>query len=101
MGNFAFLAGRVLVSGLLLGVAQAALAQAADTDRIEEIVVTAERRTGNLQDTAIAVSAFSQSMLEDRQITRTEFLGDYVPNLFLSDGVSNQSTLNVTIRGRG
>ena len=101
MADFTFLAGRVLVSGLLLGVAQAALAQAADTDRIEEIVVTAERRTGNLQDTAIAVSAFSQSMLEDRQITRTEFLGDYVPNLFLSDGVSNQSTLNVTIRGRG
>ena len=101
MADFTFLAGRVLVSGLLLGVAQAALAQAADTDRIEEIVVTAERRTGNLQDTAIAVSAFNQSMLEDRQITRTEFLGDYVPNLFLSDGVSNQSTLNVTIRGRG
>jgi iron complex outermembrane receptor protein len=86
---------------LFLGVSTGALAQSMDGERIDEIVVTAQRKAGSLQDTAIAITAFSQSMLEDRQITRTEFLADYVPNLFLTDGVSNQSTLSVTLRGRG
>jgi len=94
-------ASTALISVLLLGVSQAAVAQTANANQIDEIVVTAERKAGSLQDTPIAISAFNQSILEDRQINRTEQLGDYVPNLYMSDGVSNQSTISVTLRGRG
>ena len=38
---------------------------------LDEIVVTAQRRDENLQDTPVTVSAFSEDMLDTRQIART------------------------------
>ena len=47
----------------------------------EEIVVTARRREESLQDTPIAVSAFSAQLLEDRQIRQTQDLERITPSL--------------------
>ena len=71
------------------------------TITLEEIVVTAERRESNLQTTPVAVSAFTSEELERRQVTKTEYISDFVPNMYLTDGTSSPSTLNVTLRGLG
>ena len=47
---------------------------------LDEIIVTAERRETNLQQTPIAVSAFSEIQIERRQISETLDLWRQVPN---------------------
>ena len=66
---------------------------------IEEIMVTAERRQGNLQEVPIAVSAFSRSDLESRQVETIGDLQSLVPNLSLHVGDANNAV--VYIRGIG
>jgi len=70
----------------------------------EEIVVTARRREESLQDTPIAVSAFSAQLLEDRQIRETQDLERITPSLqFKPAGqLSGNSAASVAfIRGIG
>ncbi|WP_240953595.1 TonB-dependent receptor [Sphingomonas sp. G-3-2-10] len=102
-------------SGIVLGTAllsaTPALAQdapveaAADTDMSEgEIVVTARRREESLQDTPVAVSAFSSEMLENRQIVATQDLERITPSLqFKPAGQlsGNSASSVVFIRGVG
>jgi iron complex outermembrane receptor protein len=60
-----------------------ALAQ--PTGALEEVIVTAQKRSENLQDTAIAITAISGSMMDDLNITNS---GDYeaiVPSLAVRD----------------
>ncbi|PCJ35442.1 MAG: TonB-dependent receptor [Alphaproteobacteria bacterium] len=70
---------------------------------IEEIVTTARKRTENLQEVPIAVSAFNKSMLNDRSIFNLQEMGRYVPNLDFSSGQINGGGFNsqITIRGIG
>lgn len=68
---------------------------------LEEVVVTAERRAGNLQSTPIAVSAFTSDQLDRLQVTETLELADNVPNLVLYTGVSNPGMVNLYMRGAG
>lgn len=85
-----------------------AMAAAADEGRqagaLEEVVVTARKREESLQDTPIAISAFSAAALERQQITSTEDLDQVAPNLqFASYGplTGNNSAAQVYIRGIG
>lgn len=76
-------------------------AEAAQTD---EIVVTARRREESLQDTPVAISAFSAEMLQDRQITQTQDLERITPSLqFKPAGQlsGNSASSVVFIRGVG
>lgn len=76
-------------------------AEAAPTD---EIVVTARRREESLQDTPVAISAFSAEMLQDRQITQTQDLERITPSLqFKPAGQlsGNSASSVVFIRGVG
>jgi iron complex outermembrane receptor protein len=69
-----------------------------------EIVVTARRREENLQDTPVAISAFSAELLEDRQVTQTQDLERIVPSLqFKPAGQlsGNSASSVVFIRGVG
>jgi iron complex outermembrane receptor protein len=81
--------------GALLGVATAAKAQ-----QLEEIIVTAERRELNLQDTPISVMAFSGDTLEFKGIRDLGEVADLTPNLDIkgSRGSGNTS-LNYQVRG--
>jgi len=45
-----------------------AAADAADGPALEEVVVTAQKRTENLQDTPISVSVLSAKAMEDRHV---------------------------------
>ena len=68
---------------------------------LEEIVVTAQRRSQNLQEVPIAVSAFSAAELENRGITDTLDLINYVPNLFGSNNTGLGSANAYYLRGLG
>lgn len=66
---------------------------------LEEIIVTAEKRETTLQDTAIAVSAFSQDELERGLINNNMDIQMAVPNMLMSKGFFTTAT--VSIRGIG
>jgi iron complex outermembrane receptor protein len=83
------------------------VASAADqgaTMLLEEIVVTARKREESLQDTPIAVSAFTAAALERQDISGTEDLDAVTPNLqFAAYGplTGNNAAAQVFIRGIG
>ena len=56
-------------------------AQSTDTGALEEIVVTAQRRSENLQKVAVAVSAISADDLVTAGVTDTTSLTKLVPAL--------------------
>ncbi|HVQ15072.1 MAG TPA: TonB-dependent receptor plug domain-containing protein, partial [Vicinamibacterales bacterium] len=64
-----------LAPALIAGLPFAATAQ------LEEIVVTAQRRETNLQDTPISITAFTSEQLEQSGISAGRDLGIMVPNL--------------------
>ena len=70
---------------------------------LEEIVVTARKREENLQDTPVAISAFSGEALEFRGVTKIDRLADFTPNLVLRASPTNAGVTNASayIRGVG
>ncbi len=80
------------------------LFQTASQAQIEEIVVTAQKREQNLQDTPIAITVFSSESLAARMITDISKLADFTPNVIFDatapiSGVSSGAV--VFIRGIG
>ena len=72
--------------------------------QIEEIVVTAQKREENLQDTPIAITAFTEESLEGRMLNDISKLADFTPNVIFDtttpiSGLSNGAA--VFIRGVG
>lgn len=85
-------------------IAQEAPAAASDASDTGEILVTARRREESLQDTPVAISAFSAEMLEERQIQQTQDLERITPSLqFKPAGQlsGNSASAVVFIRGVG
>lgn len=71
---------------------------------LEEVVVTARKREESLQDTPVAVSAFTANELKLRNISSTDQLADVTPNLtFDSHAPSSgsNSSSQIFIRGIG
>ncbi len=68
---------------------------------IEEIVVTARKREESLQDTPIAVSAFTGEGLEIRGITNLARLDNFAPNLVLRRSPSNSGVTSAAVYIRG
>ncbi len=83
-------AGLLSATVLPAGIAQAAL---------EEIIVTAERREGNLQEVPIAVSAISIEQMEKWQIRQGQDLQRYVPSLNMFNNVTSPTNLSPSLRG--
>ena len=84
-----------------MGMAGPALAQAQD-DGIEDIIVTAEFREQNLQETPLAISAFSGELLEARGATDTNDIDMFVPNAVIQPlGAGWGSTVAAFVRGIG
>lgn len=51
-----------------------------DDNALEEVVVTAQYRSENLQDTPLAITNISADMLEDQGLTNVQQLGLVIPN---------------------
>lgn len=81
------------------GLAQAA-AESASEDGLEEIVVTAQRKSENLQVAPISVAAFSGDSLAEKGVTNVENLAAQTPSLSVKSdfGAANP---NIYIRGVG
>ena len=74
----------------------------ADTDQSEEdILVTARRRTENLQDVPIAVTAYSGEALEEKGATDITDISDTTPNVTVETSRGTNTTLTAFIRGVG
>jgi iron complex outermembrane receptor protein len=91
---------RVAIAGILaLAAGAAATAQESKTPEtmvLEEIVVTAEKRSANLQDVPVAISAFTSETRDLIGITNIQDLTDFTP------GLSYASTLDrMSLRGVG
>jgi len=76
----------------------------AEAATLEEIIVTAQKREEGLQDTPVAVTAFTASAIEDKNIENISQMADFTPNLIF-DTTSPVSGLSsgavVFIRGVG
>jgi len=84
-----------------------ALAQTAATPAVSaddssgDIVVTARRKEENLQNTPVAVTAFSQKMLDQRAIRTPLDLSKSVPGLQAVTTPGQSTNISFAIRGRG
>lgn len=99
--------GRVNTSLICIAAALAGTGtvQAAEGyQQIEEITVTARKRAENLQDTPIAITAFSSEGLENRGISDISQIGEYTPNLVFDSTsaiAATSSAASIYIRGIG
>ena len=79
-------------------------AQGTTSGTLGEVLVTARKFQENLQETPVAVTAFTGSELEDRQIFQTDRLDEVVPNLQFANNAplaGNNASSQVFIRGIG
>ena len=67
--------------------------------QLDEIVVTAQKREQNLQDTPIAISALPSEQIELQGITQTKDLSGLAPNVAVNGGTTNATASVITIRG--
>jgi iron complex outermembrane receptor protein len=71
-----------------------------ESDTIEEITVTAQRRAESIMSVPVAVSAFSQKDLENLGITNSSELAGQVPSLQVNSAFGAAQP-NFTVRGIG
>lgn len=87
----------------LAGAAMAVPAQAQTADEtvsgLGEIVVTAQRRSENLQRTPIAISAVTADVVEKLGISEVTDLANIAPNLNVLPGTSTSVGSVITLRG--
>jgi iron complex outermembrane receptor protein len=81
--------------------APAPAAAAEPQDGIQDIVVTAQRRSESVQDVPIAISAFSSDQLRAQGVTSALDLGQYVPNLVAQNNTGLGSANAYYLRGLG
>jgi len=85
--------------------APAAADSAADTldvVALDQVVVTAQKRATNLQQTPISVSVVDAGMLKDRSaISLASFADGAIPSLRVTPFATRSSALNIGIRGIG
>jgi iron complex outermembrane receptor protein len=68
---------------------------------LEEVLVTAQRRTQSLQDVPISIVAMEQQALEMRGIDEIEDIGLDIPNFTVNTFPSDSTTIRLFIRGIG
>lgn len=96
----------LLATTAMIGPSLACAAEAPSDNRVEELIVTAERREESLQRAPLAVTALSAAALENSNITSTGGLTTLAPALVMSQtvnasqpfirGVGSQNTVSGT-----
>jgi iron complex outermembrane receptor protein len=84
----------------LIAVAQEVSAQS-DGFMLEEIIVTAQKRSESLQDTPISLVAFDSMTLENQGIDSLVDIAALVPSMTIEPFPTNNATLRIFIRGVG
>jgi iron complex outermembrane recepter protein len=85
--------GLSLVSGLVT-------AQDADSESLEEITVTAQRRLERLTDVPVSIAAYSQDRMDQQGVKSIDDIARLTPGVTFnrSDG-RNAASANIAIRG--
>jgi iron complex outermembrane receptor protein len=73
----------------------------ADAGTLQEVVVTARRRSEDLQNVPIAVTALNAEQLQTQNIQSLTDVTAVAPNIEVNAGRATSSTINVYIRGVG
>jgi len=95
---------QVSAAALVFAIATPAYAQAPQEGGLQEIVVTAQKRTEDVQDVPIAISAFGAEQLQERAIGSVAALSGITPNVTLDASTpfsGSSAVLGATIRGIG
>jgi iron complex outermembrane receptor protein len=105
-GAWVSLLGCTLVALAPPGLAQTSppAAAAQGSGGLEEIVVTAQRRSENVQNVPIAITAFTSETLQARNLTDIHSIGNLTPGVNLDAGApfsGDRSVLSASIRGIG
>ncbi|MEJ0042346.1 MAG: TonB-dependent receptor [Rhizomicrobium sp.] len=77
---------------------------AAQAQQIETVIVTAEKRSENVQNVPIAITAFSGAAIQEKGIGDLHGLSNLTPNVNLDSGApfsGDSSVLSASIRGIG
>lgn len=83
----------------VLGILLPAIGMAADDTALEQVTVTAERRTEKVQDVPIAITAISSSDLENRELRQAGDITSAVPNLVMSSAYGEEAQPSFSLRG--
>lgn len=67
--------------------------------QLEEVVVTAQRREASLQETPIAITAFTSDSLESIGAFNATDLGEYTPNVTIVPTFGSAGNIRTSIRG--
>jgi len=82
--------------------AQPAAPAIRETQGLQEIIVTAQRRQERNQDVPIAITAFSTESIRQRNITQSQDLQASVPSLIVgANGQASRDSQTFTLRGQG
>jgi iron complex outermembrane receptor protein len=101
------LATKLVAATSVLALSAPALAQ--DEATVEEgtgvgnsvIVVTAQKKSQNLQDVPISISAFDSEALEAARIEGIEDIGTLTPGLYITPNPADNNGVRLNIRGVG
>ncbi len=88
-----------LVLAIAASIPTQALAQDESSRVLEEVIVTAQKRSESLQDVPISIAVMSQEAIEKTGVRQMRELVEFVPNVTMSSGNDNSSA--VRIRGVG
>ena len=66
---------------------------------LEEVVVTAQKKEENLQDTPIAITAITESAIDDLDLANVVDLAGMAPNVHIINTPSNNTAETIYIRG--
>ena len=91
-----------LVAGF--GVSAVAEEQADDSRPIEEVIVTASKREVSLQDSSLAISAFTGEQLDKRGIREFTDIASAIPGIDMSEATPTESIViirGISTNGRG
>lgn len=96
------LVSRTAIATILLSAAAPAIAQDADySGGLEDIVVTAQKRSESLQKTPISIVAMTSGDLEKKGVVDINDLRSQVPSLQVTPHPNSATTARVFIRGVG
>ncbi len=70
-----------------------------DSGQIQEIIVSARRRSESIQTTPVAVTAISPAMLENKASVNIGELQGAAPNVLITSQPTGATTANISIRG--
>jgi iron complex outermembrane receptor protein len=90
-----------LLTARALDVDSATNERAQPSQELEQIIVTARKRNENLQDAPLAVVAFSENQIKQRDVVRIQDINQLTPNLTIETGAGVAGAASFVMRGIG